>query len=118
MAIKFDNDPLDAVQNNYLTNVANTYIVYDLGVWPVNTINNFKFKNCLYDKTSIAKNSDKEKWVYSGYGKCKWSFGNDYAKNVIIAGVDKNSSSHADNHKKNFSWLSVGNFLLEFALQW
>ena len=30
--------------------------------------NNFKFKNCSFGKTDIAKNSDKEKYVYSGYG--------------------------------------------------
>ena len=29
--------------------------------------NNFKFKHFLFGATSIIKNSDKEKWVYSGY---------------------------------------------------
>ena len=28
-----------------------------------------EFKNCLFGSTNIAKNSDKEKYVYSGYGK-------------------------------------------------
>ena len=28
--------------------------------------NNFKFKNCLFGATNIVKNSDKEKYVYSG----------------------------------------------------
>ena len=50
------------------------------------------------------KNSDKEKYVYSGYGiafdgKCSWSY---YAKNVIIFGIDSSSSSHADNQKNDF----------------
>ena len=27
-----------------------------------------EFKNCLFGSTNIAKNSDKEKYVYSGYG--------------------------------------------------
>ena len=31
-----------------------------------------------------------------------WSFGNDFAKNVVIFGVDNSSSCHADNHKNNF----------------
>ena len=26
------------------------------------------FKNCLFGATNVVKNSDKEKWVYSGYG--------------------------------------------------
>ena len=51
-----------------------------------------------------SKSSDKEKWIYSGYGlafggKSECSFGNDYARNVIIFGVDNSSSSHADNIK-------------------
>ena len=33
-------------------------------------------------------------------GKGEWSFGNDYARNVIMFGVDNSSSSHADNIKK------------------
>ena len=62
---------------------------------------NVPIKNCLFGATSIAKNSNKEKWVYSAYGiafdgKGEWSFGNDNAKNVIIFGVDVSSSSHAD----------------------
>ena len=65
-------------------------------------------KNYLFGATDIVKNSDKDKWVYSGYGiafggKGTWNFGNDYAKNVTIFGVDNSSSSHADNHKNNFS---------------
>ena len=51
--------------------------------------------------------------MYSGYGiafdgKGSWSFGNDYASNVVIFGVDNSSSSHADNHKNKFLVLSGG----------
>ena len=43
---------------------------------------NVPAKNCLFGATSIVKNSNKEKWVYSAYGiafdgKGEWSFGND-----------------------------------------
>ena len=31
------------------------YIVYDLDAWPRNPINNFKFKNCLFEATNIIK---------------------------------------------------------------
>ena len=45
--------------------------------------------------------------MHSGYGiaadgKGEWSFGNDFARNVIILGVDNSSSSHTYNLKNNF----------------
>ena len=63
--------------------------------------------------TNIVKNSDKEKYVYRDYriafdGKGEWSFGNDYARNVIIFGSDNSSLSHADNLKNNFLVLGEG----------
>ena len=64
--IKFDKDPLAVEQNNYLTIIVNVY-VFALDDWPKNPTNNFKFKKCLFGATSIVKNSDKEKYVYSGY---------------------------------------------------
>ena len=105
--IKFDKDPLAVEQNNYLTKIVNVYIVYQLNTWPKTPTNNFKFKNCLFGATNVVKNSDKEKYVYSGYGITfdsggLWSFGNDFAGNVIIFGVDNSSSSHSDNRKNNF----------------
>ena len=41
----------------------------------------------------MIKNSDEQKYVYSGYGMTfdsasSWSFDNDTARNVIIFGVD------------------------------
>ena len=52
----------------------------------------------------MVKNSDKEKYLYSGYkitfdGKGEWSFGNNYARSAINFVVDNSSSSHADNLK-------------------
>ena len=87
--------------------IVNVYIVYDLDGWPRNPTNNFKLKNCLFGATNIVKDNDKEKYVYSG---CRitfdsagsWSFGNGFARNVVIFGVDNSSSSHADNCKNNF----------------
>ena len=68
MGIKFDKDPSAVEQNNYLNKIVNVYNVYDLDAWPTNPTNNFKFKNCLFGATNIVKNSDKEKYVYRGYG--------------------------------------------------
>ena len=45
--------------------------------------------------------------MYSGYGIAfdgagEWSFNYDSARNIIIFGVDNNSSSHAGNQKNDF----------------
>ena len=77
IGIKFDKDPWAVKKNkknNYLTKIVyifniyeNLNIFYDLDHWPRNPTNNFKFKSCLFRATNIVKNSDKEKYVYSGY---------------------------------------------------
>ena len=51
--------------------------------------------------------------MYSVYGIAfdgvnSWSFGNDYATNVVIFGFDNSSLSHSDNHKNNFLILREG----------
>ena len=98
--IKFDKDPL-AMEQNYLTKTVVVYIVFGLDGWPRNPTNNFKFKNCLFGATNVVKYSDNEKYVYCGYGITlgsggSWSFNNDFARNVVIFGVDS-SLSHCDN---------------------
>ena len=113
MGIKFDKNSLVVEQNNYLTKILNLYIVYDLAAWPRNPSNNFKFKNCLFRATNIVKNSDKEKYVYSGYRITfdiggSWRFDNDTARNVIIFGVDSSSSPHVDNRKNKSLMLGLG----------
>ena len=51
--------------------------------------------------------------MYSGYGKTfdsagSFSFDNDFARNVIIFGVDNSYSSHSDSRKNNFLILGKG----------
>ena len=113
IGIKLDKDPLVVEQNNYLTKTVNVYIVYDLDAWPRNATNYFRFNNCLIGATNIVKNSDKEKYVYSRYqitfdSAGSSSFDNDFARNVIIFGVDNSSSSHSGNRKYNFLILGEG----------
>ena len=113
IGIKFDKDPLAVEQRNYLTKIVNIYIVCDLDAWPRNPTNNFKFKNCSFGATNVVRNSDKEKYVHSRYGITfdsggSWKFDNDFARNVIIFGVDNSSSSHSDNRKNNFLILGEG----------
>ena len=113
IGIKFYKDPSAAEQNSYLSKFVNVYIVYDLDARQRNPTNNFKFKNCLFGVNNIVKNSDKEKYMYSGYGitfdcASSWSFDNDFARNVIIFDFDDSSSSHPDNRKNNFLILGEG----------
>ena len=61
LGINFDKDPLTVEQNNYLTNIVNVYIVYDLDACTGNPTNSFKFKNCLFGATNNVKHSDREK---------------------------------------------------------
>ena len=61
----------------------------------------------------MVKNSDKEKYVYSGYGvwfnrRGGWSFDNGTARNILIFGVNNILSSHVDNLKTNFLVLGEG----------
>ena len=88
MGIKLDKDLLAVERNNYASKIVNVYITYNLDARPRNPTNNFKFKNCLFGATSLVKNSDKEKYAYSGYGIAfhsagSWSFDNDIAKNIV-----------------------------------
>ena len=90
-----------------MTKIVYVYIVY-LDAWPRNSTNNFNFRNCLFGVNKLVKNSDKEKYVHSGYGIItfnsagSWRFSNDFAKNVIICDVDNSLSSHSENCKNNF----------------
>ena len=93
-----------------MTKTTNFYFIYDLDAWPKVSLRNFTPKNCLFASSNTVKNSDKEKYVYSGYGiafdrKVEWSFHNDYDRNFITFdsyNFDNSSSSHTDNRKINF----------------
>ena len=111
--MQFNYIPLVACQINYTKNIVNVSIVYNLDNWPKNLLRKFTLKNSLFRATNLVKNSDKEKYMYNGYGiafygKGGWSFGNDSAKNVIIFEVDNTSSSHTDNLKNDFLILGEG----------
>ena len=67
----------------------------------------------MFGAINIVKNSDKSKWVYSGYGIVfnglgSWSFDNYFSRNVMIFGENNRSSSHADNCKNKILVLCEG----------
>ena len=81
-----------------MTKVENVYIVYDLDAWPTNPENNSKFKDC-------------SKYVYNGYKIIFQSAGssfNNFARNIIIFGVDNKSSFHSNSRKNNLLILGEG----------
>ena len=71
-------------------------------------------KNCLFGAVTLTKNSDIDKYGYSGYGisfdrKSSFSFpGGRFGQNVLIFVVDRSSSAHIDNKKKDISVLGKG----------
>ena len=70
-------------------------------------LNFFMLKNGLLGATNVVKNNDECICMYSGYGiafvgAVSWSFDNDFARNVVIFGVDNKSSSYSDFCKKSF----------------
>ena len=93
--------------------VANTYIIYELGVSSSND-SDPTLKNCLFGAVTLTKNADIEKYGCSGYGigfdrRGSFSFpGGGFGENVIIFGVDVSSSIHIDNKGKDILILGVG----------
>ena len=74
---------------------------------------NVTLKSCLFGATNIVKNSDKAKWVFSGYGIAfdgagLLKFCNGFGRNVVIFGVNNSSLSHSDNCSNNFLILGEG----------
>ena len=105
--VLFDGDCLK--QNNVTFNngkIVNIYIVYE--IIRIANINgnrnsNLTVQNALFGAVSLTKNADVNKYKYSGYGiafdrTSSFSFpGGGNGQNVIIFGVDMNSSVHVDN---------------------
>ena len=104
--IKFDGSFLNRFPPTILHgNIVNIYIVYEI-TSDYKDINYPTLENCLFGSVKLTKNSDIDKYGYSGYGigfdrETSFSFGNETGKNVIIFGVDMSSSSKIDNRKKD-----------------
>ena len=106
--VKFNGSCLK--QTNKLTythkTIGNIYIVYELGAFSSNN-NDPTLKNCLFGAVTLTKNTDIDKYKYSDYGiwfdrRSSFSFpGGGFGQNVLILGVDMNSSSHIDNKKED-----------------
>ena len=96
--------------------IVNIYIVYKIiRIAHINNRDdNLTVQNALFGAVSLTKNADVNKYKYSGYGiafdrTSSFSFpGGGNGQNVIIFGVDMNSSIHIDNKGKDISILGKG----------
>ena len=88
--------------------IVNIYIVYKIiRIANINSRDdNITVQNALFGAVSLTKNVDVDKYEYSGYGTAfdrtsRFSFpGGGYGQNVIIFGVDMNSSPHFNSWKR------------------
>ena len=79
----------------------NIYLVYKLAGSSSHS-DDPTLKNCLSGAVALTKNSDIDKYGYSGYG-----IGGRFDQNLLIFGADMSSSTHIDN-KKNILGLEKG----------
>ena len=88
-------------------NVINLFVVYELDIWSKDLCPDFTLKNCLFESVKLTKNSDPDKYSYSGYNmgfdsRSKLSLRDgSMDKNAIIFGADMNPSVHIDNTVKD-----------------
>ena len=107
--VKFTSSCLKQPKISYTHGkVVNIYIAYELG-GSSSQNNDPTLKHCLFGADTCTKNSDIDKYGYSGYAigfdrKSFFSFpgGVGFGQNVIIFGADMSSSAHIDNKKKPF----------------
>ena len=86
------------------SNIVNICIVYELGASSSHDIDP-TLKNCLFGAVTLTKNTDIDKYKYSGYGiridrRSSFSFpSSGFGQNVLIFGADMISSAHIDKKK-------------------
>ena len=89
-------------------------IVYELDTWSGDLNSDFTLKNCLFGGVKLAKTTDPDKYVYTGYGigfdlRSDFSLiGGSVSERVIVFGVDMSLPVHIDNNKKDFLIIGKG----------
>ena len=90
------------------------YNVYELNKIAASGNNFPTLQNALFGAVTLTKNSDIDKYGYSGYGiefhrRSSFPFpGGGFGQNVLIFGVDMSFSAHIDNKKKDILVLGKG----------
>ena len=103
------------IQLSFLLTKYIFFTVYELDIWLPDLNSDFKLKDCLFGGVKFAKNAYLNKYVYSGYGiwfdllsEISLPDGS-MSENIIIVGVDINSSVHIDNQKNYLNSLYRSN---------
>ena len=83
--------------------------------WSHNHRNESTRKHFMLRTVKLTRNTIKSNFICNGRGiafdtACSRNFGNEFARNIIIFGVDNSSSSHTDISKNNFWVLGEGPF--------
>ena len=92
----------------------NLFIVYELDSRPLDLNFDFTLGGCLFGCVKLTKNVDPDKYSYSGFGNGLDTrvyhslIDGSVGKNVIIFGVDINSSVHISNKGKDILILGKG----------
>ena len=93
--------------------VVNIYIVYELDASSSHDSDPI-IKIFLFGAATLTKNSDFERYKYSGYGigfdsrSSFWFTGGGFGQNVLIFGADISTSIHIDNKRKGILVLGRG----------
>ena len=93
--------------------IGNIYIVYEISK-NINISDYPTLENCFLGAVSLTKNTDIDRYGYSGYGIAfdrhgSFSFpGTGLGRNVIMFRVDMSSSTNTDNRKKDILILGKG----------
>ena len=106
----------DNISNKDFNNVSSDHNDINNSKDNNNTFSSYKYdkttssdptlENYLFREVSLTKNTNINKYRYSGYGigfdrRGSFSFGNAVGRSVIIFGVDMSSSTKIDNRKKD-----------------
>ena len=108
MQAKFDRNCLKQ-ENVTFTHkqVESIYIAYDINLWPFHVVQDFTSRNSLLRTVKLTKNSDPDKYKYSGYrigfdvgGRFSLSDSSGFCKNAIKFDADMSLYVHTKNKKK------------------
>ena len=67
--MSFTGSCLKQVKNNFNPrNVVNIFIVYESDVWSQDLKADFDPRDCLFGAMKLTKNTNSDKYSYSGYG--------------------------------------------------
>ena len=110
LRLKFEGTCLAQTKVTYThKNIVNVYIVYEIGATTRNSYDP-KLINGLFGAATLVKNSDINKFGYTGYRigfdrGTTFSFpSGGFGHNVLIFGVDMSGSAHTDNKKRHISF--------------